>query len=36
MGLVQDRPTTIALLAGLLLLGLSALVAGICLMAERL
>jgi hypothetical protein len=36
MGLVQDRLTAIALLAGLVLLGLSALVAGICLVAERL
>jgi excisionase family DNA binding protein len=36
MGLVQDRPAAIALLAGLVLLGFSALVAGICLLAERL
>lgn len=34
MGLVQDRPSAIALLSGLVLLALSALVAGICLTAE--
>jgi excisionase family DNA binding protein len=34
MGLVQDRPAAIALLSGLVLLALSALVAGICLAAE--
>jgi excisionase family DNA binding protein len=34
MGLIQDRPTTIALLASLILLGLSALAAGICLAYE--
>jgi hypothetical protein len=34
MGLVQDRPFTLALLSGLVLLALSALVAGICLAAE--
>jgi hypothetical protein len=36
MGLVQDRPMAIALLAGLVLLILSALVAGVCLLTERL
>ena len=36
MGLVQDRPTAIALLSGLVLLALSALAAGICLVAEGL
>jgi hypothetical protein len=36
MGLVQDRPVAIALLSGLVLLALSALVAGICLAAEGL
>ncbi|MCX5645813.1 MAG: hypothetical protein NTZ17_14220 [Phycisphaerae bacterium] len=34
MGLVQDRPAALALLSGLVLLALSALVAGICLAAE--
>lgn len=34
MGLVQDRPFSLALLSGLVLLALSALVAGICLAAE--
>ena len=34
MGLVQDRPSAIALLSGLALLALSALAAGICLAAE--
>lgn len=34
MGLVQDRPLAIALLSGLTLLALSALVAGICFLAE--
>jgi hypothetical protein len=33
MGLVQDRPLTLALLSGLVLLALSALAAGICLTA---
>ena len=33
MGLVQDRPSAIALLSGLVLLALSALAAGICLTA---
>jgi hypothetical protein len=33
MGLVQDRPSAIALLSGLVLLALSALAAGICLAA---
>jgi excisionase family DNA binding protein len=36
MGLVQDRPAAIALLSGLVLLALSALVAGMCLAAEGL
>lgn len=36
MGLVQDRPTALALLSGLVLLGLAALAAGICLLAEGL
>jgi excisionase family DNA binding protein len=36
MGLVQDRPIAITLLSGLVLLALSALVAGICLVAEGL
>jgi hypothetical protein len=35
-GLVQDRPAAIALLSGLILLTLSALVAGLCLFAESL
>jgi len=34
MGLVQDRPTAIALLAGLILLVLSAVAVGICFLAE--
>ena len=34
MGLVQDRPVAIALLAGLALLLLSALVAGLCYLAQ--
>ena len=34
MGLVQDRPIAIALLSGLLLLLLAALVAGLCFVAE--
>lgn len=34
MGLVQDRPLVIALLASLILLGLSALAAGLCFAAE--
>jgi hypothetical protein len=33
-GLVQDRPTVIAWLSGLVLLGLSALAAGLCFLAE--
>ena len=36
MGLVQDRPAAIALLSGLVLLILSALVAGLCFVAETL
>jgi hypothetical protein len=35
MGLLQDRPITLAVLGGLLLLLLSALAAGLCLWAER-
>lgn len=34
MGLVQDRPAALALLSGLVLLALSALVAGVCLAAD--
>lgn len=34
MGLIQDRPLVIALLSGLVLLGLSALAAGLCLLAQ--
>lgn len=36
MGLIQDRPLAIALLAGLVLVGLSALAAGLCVLAEGL
>ena len=36
MGLVQDRPAAIALLSGLVLLGLAALAAAVCLLAEGL
>lgn len=36
MGLVQDRPVVIALLSCLILLGLSALAAGLCFVAETL
>lgn len=35
-GLIQDRPMTIALLSGIVLLGLAALVAGICTLADTL
>jgi excisionase family DNA binding protein len=35
-GLIQDRPVTIALLSGIVLLGLAALVAGICTLADTL
>lgn len=35
-GLIQDRPTTIALLSGIVLLGLAALVAGVCTLADTL
>jgi excisionase family DNA binding protein len=35
-GLLQDRPMTIALLSGLVLLALSSLVAGLCWLAETL
>ena len=35
-GLIQDRPAAIALLSGLVLLALSALVAGLCLAVEAL
>jgi hypothetical protein len=34
IGLIQDRPLVIALLSGLVLLGLSALAAGLCFVAE--
>jgi excisionase family DNA binding protein len=35
-GLIQDRPTTIALLSGMVLLGLATAVAGICALADTL
>jgi excisionase family DNA binding protein len=35
-GLLQDRPVAIALLSGLVLLGLSALVAGVCVLTDTL
>ena len=35
-GLIQDRPEAIALLSGLALLALSAVVAGVCTLADML
>jgi hypothetical protein len=34
VGLVQDQPVVLALLSGLVLLGLAALAAGICLLQD--